>query len=432
MLIGLFAASLMVSFLTGVLLRRIPWPVGIGMVISIAAGLASPLVIVIPLITKNPLFLTVLMLGARPIIVTLILGSSLGGFASFKNRAFESGTSAALILAILYFPIIFAWFTLKKGYSTLARVTTFAWLSLFCIVLAKPLITQVRIASGDVSVCSAEPDQLKCWAEAAIKSNRPELCNSYRHKFGFSNEPEACINKMVDLATDARTCEKIEAVGEPYEAQASRCFTRFPSSRRTHDRCGSAWKKGDLNSIFALKCWTGKNINTRIPGSDLTPLLLFFQYNTNGSSGDLDVILALKPDLNAKNGEGQTALHLARDSSSAEQLLNAGAFPNAKDNSSLTPPMSWVARGNVSILQKFIVETLLQARWIPNQADQAGDTVLHKIAQAPMLTSSTITDFEKKIVADLISAGADPTIKNSAGKTPVDIANERQLSNLFH
>jgi hypothetical protein len=36
-------------------------------------------------------------------------------------------------LGILLFPLIFAWFTLRQGYSTFARVVSFVWLIL-CLI----------------------------------------------------------------------------------------------------------------------------------------------------------------------------------------------------------------------------------------------------------------------------------------------------------
>lgn len=38
-----------------------------------------------------------------------------------------------LTLGIVFFPYIFSWFTLRKGYSTLSRVLSFIWFT-FCII----------------------------------------------------------------------------------------------------------------------------------------------------------------------------------------------------------------------------------------------------------------------------------------------------------
>tara|TARA_B100001059_G_C17748527_1_gene535760 strand:- start:177 stop:962 length:786 start_codon:yes stop_codon:yes gene_type:complete len=51
----------------------------------------------------------------------------------------DESVSVKLKLGIVLLPIVFSWFTLKKGYSTLSRVISFAWL----------LLTLAVSASGD-------------------------------------------------------------------------------------------------------------------------------------------------------------------------------------------------------------------------------------------------------------------------------------------
>ncbi|HHF0503378.1 TPA: WYL domain-containing protein [Vibrio antiquarius] len=51
----------------------------------------------------------------------------------------DKSVSVKLRLGIVLLPIVFSWFTLKKGYSTLSRVISFAWL----------LFTMAVSASGD-------------------------------------------------------------------------------------------------------------------------------------------------------------------------------------------------------------------------------------------------------------------------------------------
>ncbi|MBN3492037.1 WYL domain-containing protein [Vibrio neptunius] len=51
----------------------------------------------------------------------------------------DKSVSVKLKLGIVFLPIVFSWFTLKKGYSTLSRAVSFAWL----------LLTLAVSASGD-------------------------------------------------------------------------------------------------------------------------------------------------------------------------------------------------------------------------------------------------------------------------------------------
>lgn len=48
----------------------------------------------------------------------------------------QSGRQVSLLLGIgiLFLPYIFAWFTLREGYSTPARVVSFAWLVLLLLM----------------------------------------------------------------------------------------------------------------------------------------------------------------------------------------------------------------------------------------------------------------------------------------------------------
>lgn len=54
-------------------------------------------------------------------------------------------------LGLLFFPYVFAWFTLRQGHSTLTRVASFAWMA---VMLFKMLILTVLLLDTDFS---AEP-----------------------------------------------------------------------------------------------------------------------------------------------------------------------------------------------------------------------------------------------------------------------------------
>ena len=52
------------------------------------------------------------------------------------NAPIERKASALLIVGIVLLPILFAWFTLRNGYSLLARGLAFGWLVLILILVA--------------------------------------------------------------------------------------------------------------------------------------------------------------------------------------------------------------------------------------------------------------------------------------------------------
>lgn len=52
---------------------------------------------------------------------------------SEQNSGDYRAVSLPLIVGIFLLPILFAWFTLRQGYSTLSRVVSFIWLLIFIL-----------------------------------------------------------------------------------------------------------------------------------------------------------------------------------------------------------------------------------------------------------------------------------------------------------
>jgi len=50
------------------------------------------------------------------------------------NPAVSNGLSAGLIVGIIFIPVIFTWFTLRDGVSSVARVTSFIWMTIVLIL----------------------------------------------------------------------------------------------------------------------------------------------------------------------------------------------------------------------------------------------------------------------------------------------------------
>jgi ankyrin repeat protein len=99
-------------------------------------------------------------------------------------------------------------------------------------------------------------------------------------------------------------------------------------------------------------------------------------------SGNVDAVRALlkeRVDVNARQGDGATALHWAvhrNDGSVVDLLLRAGATPDLADDTGATPLyLACVNRSGP------MVERLLQARANPNAALVSGETVLMTCAR---------------------------------------------------
>lgn len=58
-------------------------------------------------------------------------GASL--FNSISSEQSIRKVSPSLGLGIVFFPVIFAWFTLRRGHSSLSRILSFLWLAVICI-----------------------------------------------------------------------------------------------------------------------------------------------------------------------------------------------------------------------------------------------------------------------------------------------------------
>jgi ankyrin repeat protein len=119
--------------------------------------------------------------------------------------------------------------------------------------------------------------------------------------------------------------------------------------------------------------------------------------------------IASGTDVNAKNGDGYTCLHLTlgRHKEVAELLINKGADVNVKLPGGWTPLLWAVING-----LKEVAELLIASGADVNWKDKNGGTLLHRAA----------LEGHKEIVKLLIAEGADANAKTKRGETPLDAA----------
>lgn len=161
----------------------------------------------------------------------------------------------------------------------------------------------------------------------------------------------------------------------------------------------------------------------------------------------MDSVLAAGAQINQRNLEGKTALHIAVDLDVVDFLVSHGADLEARDHSGATPLMLSCSKPDRAALlltlgarpdtRDFAGRTLLhqalhgyngrdhlQAVWglgvelNPNQTDYAGNTVLHELVSRKASQDWDI----RKSFEFLLGRGVDPDAVNHAGETVLHLA----------
>lgn len=99
-------------------------------------------------------------------------GAPVGGVAAASSRPAHRKVSIPLGIGILFLPYIFAWFLLRRGYSTTARVVGFGWLVLIAVIITisqpTPESQKATDSQVDVDPQRVDKDRAAYMAKQAV------------------------------------------------------------------------------------------------------------------------------------------------------------------------------------------------------------------------------------------------------------------------
>ncbi|MBO9552068.1 hypothetical protein [Pseudomonas sp.] len=118
----------------------------------------------------------------------------------------KRGVKFLLGLGVFFIPLIFSWFLLRKGHSTLARILGFAWLAAGLLILASAAYRTISAANIE-----APAGPLKTYLSSQIAASYDE--NTVAADMKFKEQRVKVSGKVTDVSTDFLGYPYLEMAG---------------------------------------------------------------------------------------------------------------------------------------------------------------------------------------------------------------------------
>lgn len=170
------------------------------------------------------------------------------------------------------------------------------------------------------------------------------------------------------------------------------------------------------------------------------PTPLFFELARYGITHDVQNLLALGAKVNATDAEGNRPIHLAAANNKWDMVrfLIANGAEVEVANQAGVQPIHYAANCGYFNSNADPVDLLVKQGAKVMAADRRGRTPLHWLlsdtmevrAKKESLSDAGVLHYEMAMAKELVKAGADPTVPDSSGETPLAIARTTQRKKL--
>lgn len=162
------------------------------------------------------------------------------------NAPVKRNVGFLLGLGILFFPILFVWFLLRKGHSVLSRLIGFGWLvlSIVIVVSGPPSSTSSSNRGSSSSVSSAAEEPTDVYTATQVSTSYDE--NTVAADALFKGKKVRVNGRITDINTDFR--------GNPYLVLAG--ANKFLGPQFKFDKSNisalAALKKGAVVTVMCI------------------------------------------------------------------------------------------------------------------------------------------------------------------------------------